>query len=65
MSMMKITGLIVPQGEEVEEGAVLSTECFMTVEISFWDTGTETFSTNLWYCQEPNSPSRQTEGESS
>lgn len=56
--------LIRRQGDEVEEGRILSTQCYQTVEVGFWDVGEELFSTNLWYCQEPNAPSRQTEGKS-
>lgn len=50
------------QGEEVEEGKVLSSDCMCTVEVGFRDSGMRFFSTDLYYCEEPKPPQRKTKG---
>lgn len=50
------------QGEEVEEGKILSTACICTVEVGFRDSGMRFFSTDLYYCEEPKPPKRKTKG---
>ena len=50
------------QGEVVEEGRMVETSCYNTVEVGFRDSGRRQFSLNLYYNEEAKPPTRKTSG---
>ncbi|KAM0796671.1 hypothetical protein BDR22DRAFT_866080 [Usnea florida] len=51
---------LLKRGEVVEEGRMVETSCYNTVEVGFRDSGRRQFSLNLYYNEETKPPTRKT-----